>query len=255
MTLFGNFIEMKHASSGMTAQAWRAAFVVSLPVLMGYTTMGAAFGILLNRIGYGPWWALFMCVTILSGSLQFAAVGMIAGSMSLAETAVMSLLINIRYSVYGIALIEAFRKCGLKRFYMIFALTDETYALQVQDERPEGVDRGTFMFLIGLLDHLYWIAGGVAGAFAGSMLTFNTRGIDFAMTALFLVILTEQCMEKRNRIPAVIGAGATLGAMLAFGAANMLMPAMLLIIGILLVLRRRLDAAETGAARETEAAL
>ena len=89
MILFGNFIEMKHASSGMTAQAWRAAFVVSLPVLMGYTTMGAAFGILLNRIGYGPWWALFMCVTILSGSLQFAAVGMIAGSMSLAETAVM----------------------------------------------------------------------------------------------------------------------------------------------------------------------
>ena len=223
--------------------------MVSLPVLMGYTTMGAAFGILLNQIGYGPWWALFMCVTILSGSLQFAAVGMIAGSMSLAETAVMSLLINIRYSVYGLALIEAFRKCGWKRFYMIFALTDETYALQVQDERPGEVNRGTFMFLIGFLDHLYWIIGGVAGAFAGPLLTFNTRGIDFAMTALFLVILTEQCMENRNRIPALIGAGATLTAMLVFGPARMLMPAMFLIIGILLVLRRRLEAVETEAAQ------
>ncbi len=232
----------------MTSKGVKAAFVVSLPVLMGYTAMGAAFGILLNKAGFSPWWALLMSVTILSGSLQFAAVGMLSAGLPLLETAVMSLLINIRYGVYGLSLIEPFRKCGLKRFYMIFTLTDETYALQVQDERPAEVERGEFMFLIGFFDHLYWIVGSVAGAVAGTLLEFDTRGIDFAMTALFLVILTEQCMVKSNRIPAAIGAAATLVALWLCDARNMLLPAMFLIIGLLLLLRRRLDGGTAGKA-------
>ena len=132
-----------------------SAFKVSVPVLMGYTTMGAAFGILMvTDTSFGPLWVLLLSVTQESGSLQFAAVGMMKQLMPLMETALMSLLINIRYSVYGLSLIEPFKKCGIKRFYMIGALTDETYALLVQDERPEDVERGDFMFLVALFNHL-----------------------------------------------------------------------------------------------------
>lgn len=219
----------------------KAAFLTSLPVLMGYLAMGAAFGILLNRLGLSPWWAFAMCLTILSGSMQFAAVGMIANGTGLLETALMTLFINIRYCMYGLSLIGPFRECRRRRAYMIFTLTDETYALQVQDERPAGVDRGDFMFLIGLFDHIYWIAGGLIGSLAGTFITFDTSGIDFAMTALFLVILTEQCLDSSNRVPAAVGAAATLAALAAFGADNMLLPAMLIMIPALLLLRRKLD--------------
>lgn len=215
-----------------------SAFKVSVPVLMGYTTMGAAFGILMvTDTSFGPLWVLLLSITQESGSLQFAAVGMMKQLMPLLETALMSLLINIRYSVYGLSLIEPFKKCGIKRFYMIGALTDETYALLVQDERPADVDRGDFMFLVALFNHLYWIAGTVAGALVGGLLKCDTRGVDFAMTALFLVIMTDQLREKKNRIPACIGLISTLASLFVFGGNRMLPPAMLSMIVILLVLR------------------
>ena len=215
-----------------------ASFKVSIPVLMGYSTMGMAFGILMvTDTQFGPLWVLLLSITQESGSLQFAAVGMMKQLMPLAETALMSLLINIRYSVYGLSLIEPFRKCGLRRFYMIGALTDETYSLLVQDERPADVRREDFMFLVALFNHLYWIAGTVTGALIGKLLKCDMRGVDFAMTALFLVILTDQVREKVNRIPALIGIAATTASLFIFGADRMLPPAMLAMIAILLVLR------------------
>lgn len=222
-------------------KVWRAALAATVPVLMGYSTMGAAFGILLVSVGFSPWWALLMSLTLLSGSLQFAAVGMLAQKMGLWETAMLSLFINIRYCLYGLSLIAPFRECGWKRFYMIFCLTDETYALEVADDRPPGVERNAYMFRMGLLDHLYWIFGCVAGALAGRFLWFDTTGIDFAMTALFLVILTDQIRVRSNRIPALIGFAATFAAMRVFGPETMLPPAMALMIAALLVLRRKLQ--------------
>ena len=215
-----------------------AAFKVSLPVLMGYTTMGAAFGILMvTDTQFGPLWVLLLSITQESGSLQFAAVGMMKQLMPLAETALMSLLINIRYSVYGLSLIEPFKKCGLRRFYMIGALTDETYALLVQDERPADVKREDFMFLVALFNHLYWIAGTFAGALAGKLLKCDMRGVDFAMTALFLVIMTDQLREKKNRIPACVGLVSTVCCLFIFGENRMLPPAMLAMIFVLTVFR------------------
>ncbi|MBQ4313859.1 MAG: AzlC family ABC transporter permease [Lentisphaeria bacterium] len=215
-----------------------SAFRVSLPVLMGYTTMGMAFGILMvTDTQFGPLWVLLLSITQESGSLQFAAVGMMKQLMPLAETALMSLLINIRYSVYGLSLIEPFKKCGWRRFYMIGALTDETYALLVQDERPADVKREDFMFLVAIFNHLYWIAGTLAGALAGKLIKCDMRGVDFAMTALFLVIMTDQLREKKNRVPAVIGFICTLVSLLIFGENRMLPPAMLAMIFILIFIR------------------
>jgi len=219
----------------------KAAFLASLPVILGYIAMGAAFGVLLNKCGFNAWWALYMSATILSGSLQFAAVGMLSQQLPILETAVMSLIINLRYCMYGLPLIEVFRKCGLWRFYLLFALSDETFALQVQDERPAGVPRKEYMLLIAAFDHAAWIIGGVLGAVLGGMLDFDVTGIEFAMTALFLVILTEQCCIKANRLPALIGGGATLLALLVLGPDKMLIPGMLLMIGLLLVFRKRLE--------------
>ena len=215
-----------------------SAFKVSLPVLMGYSTMGAAFGILMvTDTQFGPLWVLLLSITQESGSLQFAAVGMMKQLMPLAETALMSLLINIRYSVYGLSLIEPFEKCGWRRFYMIGALTDETYALLVQDERPQDVKREDFMFLVALFNHLYWIVGTLAGAFAGKLLKCDMRGVDFAMTALFLVIMTDQLREKKNRVPACIGFLSTVCCLFIFGENKMLPPSMLAMIFILIVFR------------------
>ena len=228
----------------MDRKTAKSAFITSLPVLMGYSTMGAAFGILLSQAGYGPAWALLMSVTIFSGSLQFAAVDILRSAPPLIEVALLSLLVNIRYCVYGISLIEKFRRYGWRKFYLIFGLTDETYALLVRDREHHGTAQRDFMLGVCFFDHLYWIFGSVAGAIAGTLLTCNTRGIDFTMTALFLVILTEQCLERKNRIPALIGAAATVAALVCFGPERMLVPAILAIIGILLVLRRRLEPRE-----------
>lgn len=223
----------------------KCAFVQTIPVLMGYTTMGAAFGILLNKAGFHPIWAFFMSLTILSGSLQFAAVPMLMSKISLAETALLSFIINIRYAMYGLSLLKPFQNISFfKRSYMIFCLADEAYALEVQDDRPSDVKREDFMFYIGFFDHLYWIAGSTIGAIAGSCVEFNSQGIEFAMTALFLVILIEQSWNKDNRKPIFIGLIATVISLLIFGAAKMLIPAMLFFIGGLLLFRKKIEVKE-----------
>lgn len=225
---------------------FKAAFLASLPVLAGYTAMGCAFGILLGaNAGLGAGWSLLMSLTILSGSMQFAAVDILNAGLPFYKVALLTFFINIRYAMYGFALIERFRGKGWKKLYMIFALTDETYALQVENKIPEGGDSTQYCFTVALLNHCYWITGCLLGSIAGHWMTFNKKGIDFAMTALFLVILTEQCQEKRNRIPSLLGGGATLICRILFGAEHMLIPAMLLMLTGFLVLRRKLDCEET----------
>jgi len=227
----------------MSRKVFNEAFVCSLPVMMGYLSMGAAFGILLTaNTGLNPLWSFFMSVTILSGSLQFAAVDMIAGSVSLLEIGILTLFINFRYSMYGLSLIRRFREAGPRRWYLIFALTDETYALLLKKRPHAGPgDSDGFMLMLSALNHSYWVIGCVTGSIAGKLIEFNPKGIDFSMTALFLVILTDQCREKRNRIPALTGGAATLLCRFVFGPGNMLIPAMALILVSVLVFRRRLD--------------
>jgi len=219
--------------------------------MMGYLSMGIAFGILLSaNTGLRPWWAFLMGLTILSGSLQFASVDMLASSMSFLEIGILTLFINIRYSMYGLSLIRKFREAGYRRWYLIFALTDETYALIVKRLPKSGYgDSDGFMLTLSMLNHLYWIIGCVTGSVAGTLVKFNTKGIDFSMTALFLVILADQCREKRNRIPAVIGLAATALCRFFFGADSMLIPAMILILFSILVFRKRLDVPEQESAK------
>ena len=195
----------------------RYAFVRSLPIMAGYIVLGLGFGVLLQSKGYGAGWALVMSGLIYAGSMQYVAIDLLAGGASLISAAIMTLMVNARHLFYGISMLERYKDTGAAKPYLIFALTDETYSVVCSGSVPEGVDRKKYYFWVSLLNQLYWIAGGVAGALLGSVLPFDTTGIDFSMTALFLVVMTEQWKASRDHTPALVGLGVSLVCLLVFG--------------------------------------
>ena len=225
----------------MDRKALAAAFPVTVPVLMGYLSIGIAFGLMLERIGYNFIWAFFMSLTIYAGSGQYLGVSLLETAATLGTVALMTFLINFRHLVYGLSMLEKFRDMGIRKLYMIFSLTDETYALLASAQAPVGVNPKDFYFAIALLDHAYWILGSVIGAVAGALLPIDTTGIDFAMTALFVVIAVDQWKAYKKHLPALLGAAVTLVSLTVVGADNMLLPALAVIVGVLLLLRDRLD--------------
>ena len=230
----------------MNRKALSAAFPATLPVMFGFIPLGIAFGLLMNGAGYGVFWSFLMSLLVYAGSAQFMGVELLSAAAPLPQVAVMTLILNFRHLVYGLSMLEKFQGMGWRKLYMIFSLTDETYALLAGVEAPEGVDEKGFYFAIALLDHLYWIAGSVAGAVAGALITINTEGIDFAMTALFLVIAVEQWQSNERHAPVYLGAAGTLACLLVFGAENgrFLIPALAILVGGLLLLRPRLEGGE-----------
>lgn len=201
----------------------------TIPVLMGYLAIGLAFGLMLAGAQF-PWWlAPVMCLVIYAGAAQYLAVGLFAANAGLAESALMVFLINARHMVYGVSLLERFRGMGAAKAYLIFALTDETYALMSGLKEPEGLDRKKIYLFISGLDQAYWTIGGLAGALAGSFLPIPTAGLGFALTALFMVLVVEQARERLDSLlrfsPVIIGVAACTLAWLCFGKGNMLLPA------------------------------
>lgn len=231
----------------MNRKALSAAFPVTLPVLTGYVSIGIAFGLLLQRAGYNFFWALFMSVTVYAGSAQYLQVELLSTAAGLGTVAVMAALINFRHIVYGLSMIEKFRGMGRRKGYMIFSLTDETYALLAGAEIPPGIAPGDFYFAVSLLNHGYWVLGSVIGGIAGRLLTLDITGIDFAMTALFVVIAVDQWRASRQHLPALLGAGATALSLLLLGQARMLVPALLVIVLVLLFVRPSLEEQEGSA--------
>ena len=218
-----------------------AAFPVTVPVLMGYLAIGMAFGLMLQSIGYGAGWAAPTSLTIYAGSGQYLWVSLLAAGASLPQGAFLTLMINFRHLVYGLSMLEKFRGMGWRKFYMIFSLTDETYALLSSAQAPEGVEEHDFFFWVALLDQSYWVLGSVIGSVLGAALSFDTTGVDFAMTALFLVIAVGQWKAAGSHLPALLGGAATLASLLLAGAEDMLLPALAVIVLALTLLRPRLD--------------
>ena len=228
-------------------QTARFAFRQSLGVLFGYVFLGTAFGILLRQAGFGALWSLAFSGLVYAGSLQFVLAGFLAAPTALPTVALMSLFINARHLFYGLSFIERFRSMGKKRPYMIFSLTDETYSVLCgMDEVPAGVDKNGAMFLVALLDQLYWVAGSLLGTFAGG-LPLDFTGIDFSMTALFLVIFLEQWRGVKSHLPALLGLCCAGVFLLVLGADNFLLPALCTTVAVLLLVRPVLN-------REKEAA-
>lgn len=197
----------------------KMAFPYTIPVMLGYLFLGIAFGILLVSQGYPFYVATLMSLIIYAGSMQFVAINLLTGGAGILSAILMTLMVNARHLFYGLSMLEKFRSMGKKKPYMIFSLTDETYSLLCGLKAPSGTDSNSFYFWIALLNQGYWILGSTIGAIAGALMTFNSTGIDFAMTALFVVIFVEQWESGRaGHIPALIGLGVTIICRLIFGA-------------------------------------
>ena len=208
----------------------KQAFVDTIPVLTGYVVLGFGFGIILKANGYGTGLAFVMSLIIYAGSMQFVAIGLLTGGASLLTAALTTLMVNARHLFYGISMLEKYRNTGKRKPYLIFALTDETYSLVCRDlsDVPEA-ERKRYYFWVSLLNQSYWVAGSVLGAVVGSMVSFNSQGIDFALTALFLTVFIEQWMSAKDHWPAIIGVGVSVLCLVIFGSENFLIPTMLAI--------------------------
>lgn len=219
----------------------RLAFIHTIPVLMGYIFLGAAFGILLGSKGYHFWWALLMSLLIYAGSMQFVAIELLSSGVNFWVAILMTLMINARHLFYGLSMLDKYEGMGKTKLYMIFSLTDETFSLLCSAKVPAGVDKNRFYFFVSLLDHIYWVTGSVIGGLVGSVLPFNTKGIDFVMTALFVVIFIDQWKSSGDHIPAASGVCCSLLCLIIFGADNFILPSMIAILLLLTVLRKPIE--------------
>lgn len=228
----------------MKRKTAKAAFIKSLPVFAGYIVLGIGFGVLLAKAGYGLWWALVMSVTMYAGSMQYVAVSLLSGGASFITTAVTTLLVQARHLFYGISMIEKYKGAGIKKFYLAFALTDETYSLLCDGKHPEGTDLHLFQFLLSLFNQSYWIMGCLLGNFIGTNVEFNSAGIEFAMTAIFVTVFVEQWKSTKNHLSAIIGVLSTALCLAVFGKENFLVPSMICITLLLFLLRKPLEKKE-----------
>jgi len=211
-------------------KALKAAFPLTIPVMTGYLFLGMAFGILMDSKGYHFGWSILMSIFIYAGSMQFVAINLLTVAFNPINAFFITIMVNARHLFYGISMLGKFRLTGKIKPYLIFGLTDETFSIVCSAEAPEGVDRNWFMFFITLLDQIYWVTGAALGGILGSVISFNTKGIDFVMTALFVVIFINQWKSQKNHISAIIGVAASVLCLMLFGQSSFIIPSMILII-------------------------
>lgn len=214
----------------------KKAFLMTIPVMSGYLVLGIGFGILLQKSGYGVWWAVLMSGLIYAGSMQYVAISLMDSGATVISTALTTLMVNARHLFYGVSMVDKYKDTGIKKGYLMFALTDETYSLVCNGEHSKDL-----CFLISLFNQCYWVTGSVLGSILGAKLTFDTSGIEFSMTALFVTVLVEQWLSNKRHLPAIIGVGMSVLSLMVFGRKNFLIPAMLMITLLLMLFRKHCE--------------
>lgn len=222
-------------------RAFCAAFPYTIPIFAGFWFLGLTYGIYMNVSGFSFWYPMIMSLTIFAGSIEFVVVNMLLGAFNPLQAFVMTLMINARHLFYGISMLDKYRNTGWKKGFLIFGMCDESFTINYTAKIPEDVDRGWFMFFVTLLNYFYWFSGSTLGGIFGSLLKFNTEGLDFVMTAMFVVIFMEQWLKEKNHVSSLLGLGLSLLCLLAFGAENFMIPAMAAIIGVLTLLRKPIE--------------
>lgn len=221
--------------------AIKAAFPLTIPVMFGYVFLGIAFGVLLSDKGLSWLWALAMSTFIFGGSMQFVTLDLITVAFAPVQILLVTLMVHARHIFYGFSMLKPFSDVKKVKPYLIFALSDETYSLLCSAKVPDGVDKSKFYFFIAFLDQIYWIIGSIIGAVAGNIIPFNSTGIDFAMTALFLVIFTEQWESAKSKIPAVSGLIVTIACRIIFDVDKFLIFSMLGIACALIIFKKQIE--------------
>ena len=223
-------------------KAFKRAFPRTIPVLSGYVVLGIAFGLSLKQAGYNYLWAFAISLFVYAGSMQFVLVGLLSSGASLLTAAVTTLLVNSRHIFYGLSFLTRFRNQGKRKPYMIMSLTDETYSLLCASDCPDGIKQNDFDFAVSALDHSYWVLGSVIGSLIGQFIHIDFSGVEFSMTALFVVILVEQVRSASGRIPALIGFLSASIFLMMLGAQNFLLPSLIITVIVVLACQKPITA-------------
>ena len=218
----------------------RAAFPVTVPVMTGYLCLGMAFGVLMKANGYGVIWSALMSLMCFAGSMQFAAITLLTTAFEPVQAFLLSVMVHARHMFYGLSVLDKYHGLGKVRAFLIFSLTDETFSIVSSVEPPAGVERKEFYTCVSLLNYIYWVGGSAVGGLLGELLRFDTTGLDFALTALFVVLFLEQVKKRENRAAGAIGIACAAVSLAVFGAERLVIPAMVLILAALLGGRKRL---------------
>ena len=216
-------------------KAFRCALPHTLPIFAGFWFLGLTYGIYMNVSGFSFWYPCLMSLTIFAGSMEFVTVALLLGAFNPLQALALTLMINARHLFYGISMLDKYKGSGWKKPYLIFGMCDESFSINYTADIPADIDRGWFMFFVTLLNHLYWFSGATLGGIFGSLIHFDTKGLDFVMTAMFVVIFMEQWMKEKQHKSALIGLGVSLACLILFGAGNFIIPAMSAILAALTI--------------------
>lgn len=228
----------------MRLKALKKAFPHTIPIFAGFWFLGLAYGIYMNVSGFSFIYPMIMSLVIFGGSLEFITVSMLLSPFAPVQTFIMALLIQARHIFYGISMLDKFKRMGWKKFYLCFGLCDETFSINYTADIPPDIDKGWFMFWVTLLNHFYWVSGSTIGGLVGSLLKFNTDGISFVMTAMFVVIFLEQWLKEKKHAASCIGIMTAFICLMIFGADNFMLPTMITIIVVFALLRKNFECPE-----------
>lgn len=227
--------------------ACRAAFPYTFPILTGFIFLGIAYGIYMHSLGFSAIYPILMSFTIFAGSMEFIAANLLLVPFNPVNALFLTLMVNARHLFYGISMLDTYKGTGKKKFYLIYGLCDESFSINCTVNIPKNVDKGWFMFFVTFLNHCYWFIGAAIGGIFGSLVKFNTEGLEFVMTALFVVIFIEQWRKKKKHHSALVGLGLSTVSLIIFGRNHFIIPAMIMILTILTFLRKPLEKVEVTA--------
>lgn len=222
----------------------KLAFPHTLPIMAGFLFLGMSYGVIAKTSGLAFYIPILTSIIVFGGSLEFVGVMLLTSAFSPMQTFLVALMVQARHLFYGISMLSKYKSKGLKKFYLIFGMCDESFSINVSAEIPENVNREKFMLWATFLNHLYWITGVSVGAILGSIVTFNTQGLEFAMTSMFIVILLEQILKEKSHLPSIIGLICSTLALIIFGKNSFLIPSMILILLFLTLFKHRILAKE-----------
>lgn len=224
-------------------KALKCAFPKTIPIMTGFLFLGMSYGIYMRVSGFSFVYPMLMALTIFGGSLEFVAVSMLLSSFAPLQTLLVTLVIQARHIFYGISMLEKYKNTGLKKLYLIFGMCDESFSINVSADIPKDVDKGWFMFFVTLLNQSYWVCGATLGGLLGELISFNTEGIEFVMTAMFVVIFLEQWLKEKGHISSLIGVFSSVLCLVIFGADSFLIPTMLCILALLSLFKKQIERA------------
>lgn len=228
----------------MRRKALKAAFPCTIPIFTGFWFLGLAYGVYMKVSGFSFVYPMLMSLLIFGGSLEFVTVEMLLSPFAPLQVFLMALLIQARHLFYGISMLEKFKGTGWKKFFLIFGMCDETFSVNYTAKIPEGVDKGWFMLWVTFLNQFYWVSAATTGGLIGSLLKFDTTGISFVMTAMFVVIFLEQWLKEKNHVSSLMGIAVSVLCLICFGADSFMLPTMAAIVLLLTLSRKKLEPVE-----------